>query len=116
MFIQTPTLGYQGLLAEDHLRDLLRDAGADREEVLRHHLELRRSRTSAGPRPSARLAAHRQKVQVAIVGYLTRPKRVKVGHSRSSGSMVRPGYDSGGSSGGDGNIGSSNSENRVQVR
>lgn len=57
-------------LAEEHRRQLLRDAGADREDVIRHRLELHRSDPRSSPRPIDRLPELRRRLQRSLIGWL----------------------------------------------
>ncbi len=57
-------------LAEEHRRQLLRDAGADRDDVLRHQLELHRSRARSSPRPTDLLPHIGRKLGRALVAWL----------------------------------------------
>lgn len=57
-------------LAEEHRRQLLRDAGADRDDVLRHQLELHRSRARPSPRPTDLLPHIGRKLGRALVAWL----------------------------------------------
>ena len=54
--------------AQEHRRDLLREAGADREDVQRHLLELRRSVTSS--QPTGRVAHIGLRLRRQIIAWL----------------------------------------------
>src|SRR6266542_3129067 len=56
--------------AEEHRRQLLRDAGADREDLIRHRLELHRSDTRSSSRPIDRLPPLGRRLQRALIGWL----------------------------------------------
>jgi hypothetical protein len=57
-------------LAEEHRRQLLSDAGADRDDVLRHRLELHRARARSSPRPTDLLPHIGRKLGRALVAWL----------------------------------------------
>lgn len=73
-------------LAEEHRKDLLRqDWGTDREDLLRHHLELHRSRASSAPRSMEPLVPLRRRLQRALIGWLALIALVACGTLGSAG-------------------------------
>ncbi len=56
--------------AEEHRRQLLRDAGADREDLIRHRLELHRSGPRSAERAIDQLPQLRRRLQHALIGWL----------------------------------------------
>lgn len=57
-------------LAEEHRRQLLRDAGADREDLLRHRLELHRRGPRSSPRPADLLPHIGRRLGRALIAWL----------------------------------------------
>ena len=57
-------------LAEEHRRQLLCDAGADREDLIRQRLELHRSGPTPSSRPLDRLPLLGRRLQRSLIGWL----------------------------------------------
>ena len=79
-------------LAEEHRRQLLRDAGADREDVLRHRLELHRSRPRRSPGPSDLLQHIGRRLGRALVAWLAVVAIAGCGTHLSAGAGVSTGH------------------------